>query len=140
MLRAPFTADSFAAQTESYRRCLSNTASVYGYSEWQLAILVSHFLEAVAFELSQGNEIVIDGFGVLSPTTWKSKKKGLAAFTKVFFHSSRELTRLVSSSVPGSKETNQIVERYRKRHLSDHSSRRVFTAMQAYRNQLRKFA
>ena len=142
-VQAPFLKEAFRSHGDSFLRCVSKAGHRFGIADPKVMVLFSYFLEALAVELDHGNAVVIRDFGTFKPTTWNSKKPGLAPFCKVYFHPSESLSKTVKLSAPRREDVAKVVKRYRKRHaLSDRKTKAnqtVFTAMAALRALVRKY-
>jgi hypothetical protein len=70
-VKMPFMSKS--AKMEPLQRCLTHAAKNMGVNEFFVATLMSHFLEQIAEEVSQGHSVNIPGFGIFYPYAYHPK-------------------------------------------------------------------
>lgn len=131
---------SRAADRESLRRCLDLAAERSGVGADGVVRVMTLFLEAIADELTRGRAVRIPGFGVFVPAPIPERdrraSRNLAPRCKPVFSASRGLRAQVALGVGPSAENIRILKRHRSNHSNSTSTRRVFTAMAALRDQV----
>ncbi|MBL8863470.1 MAG: HU family DNA-binding protein [Planctomycetes bacterium] len=122
---------------------LERTAARSGLSPATVAIIASHFFELLSDELARGRCVNVVGFGKFGP--WlverpSERAKGGPPRCKVVFSPSRGLAQQVAVSAPPNVGPKRQLARHRRNHGAfgrrGREQARVFTAMQAFRDQL----
>lgn len=122
------------------RRIIAKTAAETGSTEHAIGIMMSVFLEELAYEVAKGKSVVIPGFGQFSSYTWVPKKDGLEPYSRPVFTAAAAFTNTVAERVPPDEErVRQIVEyrRYNRRKKSN-QKQRVHTALGGFRMKLKR--
>ena len=138
ILKIPFAPTSAAA--EPLRKCIERAADECGMSPYLAALVMSHFLEQVAEQVSANRLVRVPGFGVFGPLAWQPRKAGLAAYCYPAFSASRAFRRQVSICCSPSGAALEAVRRHRRHHhLSSRPDRRTsmpYKALQAFRDRI----
>ena len=138
MVRIPFLGK--AADRESLRRCLDFAAERSGVGADGVVCVMTLFLEAVADELTKGRAVRIPGFGIFVPAPiperHRRSSRNPTPRCKPVFSPSRGLRAQVALGVGPRAENIRILKRHRSNHANSTGARRVFSAMQALRQQV----
>lgn len=138
MIRIPYL--SKAADRESLQRCIDLAADRSGVGADGVVRVMTLFLEAVADELTRGRAVRIPGFGVFVPAPISEKhrkmSRDMTPRCRPAFSPSRGLRAQVALGVGPRPENIRILRRHRSNHSNSTSSRRVFSAMRALRDQV----
>ena len=133
-IRIPFAAK--AADAQPLRRCIEHAAEKSGLCPFQVAIVASHFWEALADAVSANKVVDIPGLGRFGPLAWTPRKPGLPSFCYPAFSASRAFRRQVSLCCPPTGPALESVRRHRRHHhLSSRPGRRSLptSALRAFR-------
>lgn len=71
LVKIPFTGKS--ERGESVRRCIRKAAEEMGMSQHQVALVMSHFFEAICDEVSNNHLVHVPSFGVFGPKAWQPR-------------------------------------------------------------------
>jgi nucleoid DNA-binding protein len=138
MVRIPFLGK--AADRESLRRCLDLAAERSGVGADAAVRVMSLFFEAVADELTKGRAVRIPGWGLYIPAPIPERHRRASRNPtprcKPVFSPSRGLRAQVALGVGPRPENVRMLKRHRSNHADATGTRRVFTAMQALRQQV----
>lgn len=138
MIRMPYL--SKAADRESLQRCIDLAADRSGVGADGVVRVMSLFLEAIADEMTKGRAVRIPGFGIFVPAPiperHRKMSRNLSARTKPVFSPSRGLRAQVALGAGPNPENVRILKRHRSNHANSTGTRRVFSAMQALRQQV----
>ncbi|MBK8099594.1 MAG: HU family DNA-binding protein [Planctomycetes bacterium] len=138
MIRIPYL--SKAADRESLQRCLDISAERSGVGADGVVRVMTLFLEAVADELTRGRAVRIPGFGVFVPAPIPERhrrmSRDLTHRCRPVFSPSRGLRAQVALGAGPNPENIRILKRHRSNHANSTGTRRVFSAMQALRQQV----
>lgn len=131
---------SKAADRESLQRCIDLAADRSGVGADGVVRVMSLFLEAIADEMTKGRAVRIPGFGIFVPAPiperHRKMSRNLSARTKPVFSPSRGLRAQVALGAGPNPENVRILKRHRSNHANSTGTRRVFSAMQALRQQV----
>jgi nucleoid DNA-binding protein len=138
MIRVPFLSKS--ADRESLARCLDLAAERSGVGADAVVQVITLFFEGMADELTKGRAVRIPGWGLYVPAPIPERHRRMsrnpAARTKPVFSPSRGLRAQVALGVGPRPENIRILKRHRNNHANSTGTRRVFSAMQALRQQV----
>jgi nucleoid DNA-binding protein len=138
MVRIPFLSKS--SDRESLARCLDLAAERSGVGADGVVRVMTLFLEAIADELTKGRAVRIPGFGVFVPTPVPERhlrmSRDKTPRCKPSFSPSRGLRAQVALGAGPNPENVRILKRHRSNHANSTGTRRVFSAMQALRQQV----
>ncbi|WP_366517878.1 HU family DNA-binding protein [uncultured Brevundimonas sp.] len=138
MVRIPFLSKS--ADRESLARCLDISAERSGVGADAAVRVMSLFFEAVADEITKGRAVRIPGFGVFVPAPIPERHRRASRNPtprcKPVFSPSRGLRAQVALGVGPRPENIKALARHRSNHANSTGTQRVFTAMQALRQQV----
>ena len=138
MVRIPFLSKS--ADRESLARCLDISAERSGVGADGVVQVISLFFEAVADELTRGRVVRVPGFGIFVPAPIPEKhrrmSRDLSPRCKPSFSPSRGLRAQVALGVGPRPENIRALARHRSNHANATGTSRVFSAMQALRQQV----
>jgi len=120
---------------DALRRCVVSAADQSVMSEWQVARVMTLFIQAIADEVATGNPVRIPGLGMFTPWCWTAKTSGKQTMQPRFVPS-RVFRLQVKHFCPVSDAMNKQSESYRRSHhpssrKHDHGSTRA--AMQHWR-------
>lgn len=140
MIRIPYLSKN--ADRESLQRCLDLAGDRSGVGVDGAVRVISLFLEAIADELTKGRAVRIPGWGIYVPAPIPERhrrmSRDMTPRCKPVFSASRGLRAQVALGVGPKPENSRLLARHRKNHGTESgtSTRRVFTAMQAFRDQV----
>lgn len=138
MVRIPFLSKS--ADRESLARCLDLAAERSGVGADAAVRVMSLFFEAVADELTKGRVVRVPGFGIFVPAPIPERHRRASRNPtprcKPSFSPSRGLRAQVALGAGPNPENIRILKRHRSNHANSTGTRRVFSAMQALRQQV----
>lgn len=134
-IRIPYNAKAEDAQP--LQRCVDFAAENHAMSEYDVAIIMSYFLEQLAAEVASGRMVVIPGFGAFYPLKHR-KKDGLTGDWFPAFTGNTGFRNEVRYGNPPSDETLEKLCRYRRNHnrVSTRVGQRVHSAMQGIRDRV----
>ncbi len=140
LVSIPFLSRSDRGQ--SLQRCLDRVADRTGMDVALAAMAMSHFLDALADEITRGNCVVIPGFGLFSPQAVPARylktSKNSMPRCRPHFSAARGFRAQVAFGAPPSAVNAKQHRRHELNHGGWHrkAGARVFTAMQAFRDQI----
>jgi len=138
MIRIPYL--SKAADRASLQRCLDMSAERSGVGADGVVRVMTLFLEAIADELTRGRAVRIPGFGVFVPAPIPERHRRASRNPtprcKPVFSPCRGLRAQVALGLGPQPENIRILKRHRSNHSDATGTRRVFSAMQALRQQV----
>lgn len=140
MVKIPFL--NKCADRASLARCLDLAAERSGVGADGVVVVMTLFLEAIADELTRGRVVRVPGFGVFVPAPIPEKhrkmSRDMTPRCRPVFSPSRGLRAQVALGAGPRPENSRVLARHRKNHgtASGTSARRVFSAMQAFRQQV----
>lgn len=138
MIRIPFL--SRTADGQPLQRCIDKAASRSGMGADAVVQVMSLFLEAIADELAKGRAVRIPGWGIYVPAPIPDRHRRMSrnpsARCKPVFSASRGLRAQVAMGLGPRPENARILKRHRSNHANSTGTQRVFTAMQALRQQV----
>lgn len=145
MIRVPFC--SRGDKLRALQDVLDATARDTGYSSYEVARLMSFFIENVADEVTRGHVIRLPGFGLFGP--WLDQRKWVLArwhpihpVCRPVFVASRGFRQQVRYGSLPDPAAKQAIERARRNHSigsrPDKQHSRVFTAQAAFRAQIER--
>ena len=139
MVRIP--SETKKCRNESLRRCIEFAASGSGSDEFQVAEIMSLFLEQLADENTKGRIVQIPGFGAFFPVPdTKVHDRGGVLRCRVRFHPSVGYQQQVKNGAPPQLSVLRRFKNYRTNHSAGDrvagTSSRVFTGMQKFREAL----
>ena len=139
-IRIPYIPNS--AQAQPLRRCIQITAERTGHSDYEVATVMSHFLEEVSNEVCRNRLVRIPGFGAFGPKASKAKPGKQRRIYPAFspFRGFQEMCNM--TCMPSGPALDAIDKHRRHHHPSSKPDRHStpFTAMDAFRRQIRNQA
>ena len=100
---------------DALRRCVVSAADQSVMSEWQVARVMTLFIQAIADEVATGNPVRIPGLGMFTPWCWTAKTSGKQTMQPRFVPS-RVFRLQVKHFCPVSDAMNKQSESYRRSH------------------------
>lgn len=138
MIRIPYLSRN--TDRESLQRCLDLAGDRSGVGVDGVVRVMSLFFEAIADELTKGRPVRIPGWGIYVPAPVPEKhrrmSRNLTPRCKPVFSPSRGLRAQVALGAGPRPENVRILKRHRNNHANATGPRRVFSAMQALRQQV----
>lgn len=129
-----------ARSADPLRRVVQHTAAQTGLSPRHVAVLASHFLEAVADEVSKGRAVTLPGFGALFPVTRSVCARGTktkVSQTVVRFSAARGFREQVRHGAPPNDKGRRRYVRHMRNHAlggpESRCSERTFVSARAFR-------
>lgn len=126
-------------------RAIERAAQRYGSTRYEVAELMTLFLEAIADEVALGNVVSIPGFGAFGPwliETRSAMARDSSWRCKPVFSPARPFSDLVRLSAPANRKGKRKISRHRRNHHAsskpDRESVGVITTMEAIRESIRK--
>lgn len=124
------------------QRCVDRAAEESGLDAYGVLVAMSYFLEAVADEVSMGRSVSIPGFGLFAPVPMPERHRRMSRDpsprSKPVFSPSRGFRQQVRFGAPPNEVEAKRLRQHAKNHAdeSQNPSARVFTAMEAVRDQV----
>ncbi len=142
-INIPFSSES--KKNEPLRRCVEETASRFGMSEFEIASMASYFLEQVAEQVASGKAVAFPGFGRWGHYLYRPRKEGLAPHVIPTFHASRGFRMATALGCPADPALDEKTRTYRRNHFAAPDGRtatssRPMTAGRAFRQHVAKQA
>jgi len=132
-----------SASQRNFKAILCRTADTATYTEYEVARLMSHFFEHLAFYVSQGRPVSIPAFGRFGGKMYKSKQIGELPRPYPAFSASVGFRNDTLVGCPRNLDLVKPLESHRKRccvttvEKGARASQRVITGMEAFRSRLR---
>jgi len=121
-------------------RILVNSARSMDMTPHEVALVMAHFLENLADELSKGRVIRLPGFGMFAPVAVEHRKQSGVMKVYPSFSPAVGLRNQVDVCCPPNKAGVIALTKHRKRHhpasRKDKVGSRVFTAMKKLRQNI----
>lgn len=131
---------SKAADRVSLQRCIDTAAERSGVGADGVVVVMSLFLESIADELTKGRVVRIPGFGVFVPAPIPERhrrmSRNLRPRCKPVFSPSRGFRSQVALGLGPQPDIIRTLAQHRKNHAGTTSTHRVFSAMEAMRQQV----
>lgn len=127
---------------EPLQRCLAYAAREHGVTEFDVADIMSYFLEQITVELARGNMVSIPGWGCFAPMPRRDVRgdKHLLGYAYPAFSAAVGFRQEVKYGSPPRDDTVEKFRRYQRNHTRRthfHRERqRVFTAASAFRERI----
>jgi nucleoid DNA-binding protein len=138
MIKIPFL--SRAESGASLQRCILMAAGRSGVSVDGVVVAMSLLFEAISDEITKGRTVRVPGFGIFVPAPIPERhrrmSRDMSPRCKPVFSPSRGLRAQVALGVGPKPENLRILKRHRSNHSNATGAQRVFTAMQALRQQV----
>ena len=141
LLHIPFSSSSEASGP--LMRCIRYAANQCEFSEHQVAIIMSHFLEELTLQVEVGKVVRIPGFGNFGVKVWQPRNNPDATERYCYpaFSAARPFRNVVRLYAYASSASAEAIDRHR-RH-SHHTSKKgrdhqnPITASRAFRDRIR---
>jgi nucleoid DNA-binding protein len=115
------------------QRCLEQASRETGVSQHTVALVMSHFLERLADEVSLGRVVRIPGFGMFAPKYYPGSESIAPKFS-----ASRGFRVQVSETAPHTMEGARALENHARLRSSASKQQRVYTAQAFFRDRIKK--
>lgn len=140
IIKIPFL--GLSEQGAALQRCVDRAVNESGLDAYGVVVALSHLLEAIADEVALGRAVSIPGFGLFAPVPMPERHRRMSRDpsprSKPVFSPSRGFRQQVRFGAPPNEAEAKRLRQHAKNHADDsqNPSARVFTAMQAVRDQV----
>jgi len=127
---------------KALQRCIDRASEQSSVDAYSLIVAMTHFWEAAAAEVASGHAVNIPGFGRFAPIPIPERhrmmSRDMTPRCKPSFSASRGFKQEVAFGAPPNDSETVRQRQHQKNHAAAgrNDSARVFTAMQAMRDQL----
>lgn len=138
-----FTKIPFRTRSHKYetlQACIERVSRETRFNQFQVAVLISYFLEELCEQVARNRAVNIPGFGMFAPVTWKPRTRGGGKpYCVPKFAASRGFRNAVRTQCSTTGAWDKAMRRHAQRHHYSNrhfrSAARPFTTFAAWRAQ-----